>query len=193
MSNEAQENFFDLGFQYYVAGRYAFAAKLSPVCGNLFHHAIEMFIKGCHFPDGMEKTEVESKLKELGSRKFSHKLIPLWNSFKILTNGPISSLAAFDQAIEELQKFHEIRYPDKFLKKGIVITIGMRKFPNPGFRARGADVYSLWVEDLDRLVKFIFKAASINPKYFTKPGNEHFLKYLKDNNAEMKFLGLNEN
>ena len=33
--------FFDLGFQYYIGGRYAVAAGLAPVAGNLLHHAIE--------------------------------------------------------------------------------------------------------------------------------------------------------
>ena len=38
--------FFDSAMQYYVAGRGAFFAKLTPVAANLLHHAVEMFLKG---------------------------------------------------------------------------------------------------------------------------------------------------
>ena len=35
----------DRATQYYVAGRLAARTKLVPVYGNLFHHAVEMFLK----------------------------------------------------------------------------------------------------------------------------------------------------
>src|ERR1700693_1186113 len=36
--------FFDLGIQYYIAARLSVVlAGLVPVCGNLYHHALEMF------------------------------------------------------------------------------------------------------------------------------------------------------
>jgi hypothetical protein len=37
--------FCDLATQYYVAGRLAARGGLVPVHGNLFHHAIEMYLK----------------------------------------------------------------------------------------------------------------------------------------------------
>lgn len=42
---DADTRFLDLGFQYYTAGRLAFLTQLTPITGNLFHHAIEMQIK----------------------------------------------------------------------------------------------------------------------------------------------------
>jgi hypothetical protein len=32
--------------QYYVAARFLVHAQCIPVCGNLFHHAVEMLLKG---------------------------------------------------------------------------------------------------------------------------------------------------
>src|SRR5262245_31044728 len=37
--------FFDSGVQYHATGRWAARRGLLPVCGNLYHHAIEMFLK----------------------------------------------------------------------------------------------------------------------------------------------------
>jgi len=182
MLNEAQEQFFDLGFQYYVAARYAYAAQLFPVCGNLFHHAIEMFSKGFFFHDGMNETEIKDKLTEL-PKKYSHHLGKLWDSFKNLKEGSIKDLDTFDETIKELQKFDGIRYSDKFLikKEGRAFVFDWGKLPNGEYRAKGAEVYRLGVEDLDRLVKVFFKTAQINPK----SGNEHFLEFLKLENSEM--------
>jgi hypothetical protein len=41
------EELMKLGVQYYVAARSAalVGATLMPVCGNLYHHALEMFLK----------------------------------------------------------------------------------------------------------------------------------------------------
>ena len=145
MSIEAQEQFLKLGFQYYVAARYAFAAHLLPVCGNLFHHAIEMFIKGCHFHAEMEEAEVKRKLKDLGKKEFGHKLILLWVSLKNLHSKSHDNLNFFDDTIEKLDKFWDIRYPNKFLieKKGMAIVFSWEGFPKskvkvPGRGARGS-------------------------------------------------------
>jgi hypothetical protein len=41
----ADHEFMRLGVQYYIAARSAAWAGLLPVCGNLYHHSIEMFLK----------------------------------------------------------------------------------------------------------------------------------------------------
>ena len=46
MSTRALELFFSSATQYYVSGRYAVFAGLTPVVGNLLHHAVEMYLKG---------------------------------------------------------------------------------------------------------------------------------------------------
>lgn len=39
-------NYYELGLGYYVSGRAGYHAHAIPVAANLFHHAIEMFMKG---------------------------------------------------------------------------------------------------------------------------------------------------
>ena len=34
------------GSQYYTTARFAMHSQCMPVCGNLFHHAVEMLLKG---------------------------------------------------------------------------------------------------------------------------------------------------
>ena len=89
------------GVNYYVAGRYALFARLTPTAGNLLHHAIEMFLKGALGKTGKSLEELE---------ELRYKLPKIWNEFK--TNFPEHSLDAFDPLICELHKFEEIRYPD---------------------------------------------------------------------------------
>jgi hypothetical protein len=56
--------FFSAACGYYVAARFAAFAHLNPVAGNLFHHAIEMYLKG-----GLSKTKSIRKLE-----KFKHSI-----------------------------------------------------------------------------------------------------------------------
>jgi len=103
----AEEQFFDLGMQYYIAARSsAVLTKLMPVCGNLYHHAVEMFLKA-----GLSR---KYSLDEV--YKFQHDLPKLWDAFKADFTSP--ALLQFDSVIRTLQKWHEIRYPDKLLQKG---------------------------------------------------------------------------
>ena len=65
--------FLDLGFQYYVAARFGVRANLSPTTGNLFHHAIEMFLKA-----RLSQSMASKDMKD----KFRHGLKRLWKAFK---------------------------------------------------------------------------------------------------------------
>jgi hypothetical protein len=104
---EAEDLFFDLGMQYYMAARSAAVlTKLMPVCGNLYHHAVEMFLKA-----GLCR---KYSLDEV--YKFQHNLPKLWDAFK--ADFTSSALLQFDSVIPTLQKWHEIRYPDKLLQEG---------------------------------------------------------------------------
>jgi hypothetical protein len=69
----AMVRYFDLGMQYYVAGRYSVFAGLAPVCGNLLHHAVEMFLKGY---------VAHRARPSLRRKKFRHRLPELWQAFK---------------------------------------------------------------------------------------------------------------
>jgi len=45
-SERVKHEYFHLATQYYTAARYSARAALTPVCGNLFHHAVELYVKG---------------------------------------------------------------------------------------------------------------------------------------------------
>ena len=60
------------------------ATGLSPVTGNLLHHAIEMYLKGA-----LSKTKSLSELKQ-----FWHNLPDIWAAFKVQANN--NALDRFD-------------------------------------------------------------------------------------------------
>jgi len=63
MTSRATEQFFSLGLQYFVAGKFSAFGRLMPVVGNQFHHAVEMMLKGY-----LAKTMDLADLKKLGHR-----------------------------------------------------------------------------------------------------------------------------
>jgi hypothetical protein len=71
-TNRLKEMFYDFGFQYYVAGRCGVASLLHPVAGNLFHHAIEMLLKGA----------LCDRASESERHRMGHELKLLWGAFK---------------------------------------------------------------------------------------------------------------
>src|SRR5439155_16297211 len=97
--------------QYYIAARLAARGGLLPVHGNLFHHAVEMYLKAA-----LVGTTPVKQLKKIG-----HGLEPLWSEFKKKAGDP--ALSRFDGAIAALDKFEDIRYPDEIVAKGMVVTI----------------------------------------------------------------------
>src|SRR5262249_6364770 len=113
-ASETDRMLMDYGFQYYVAARYAVRARLSPVAGNQFHHAIELFLKA-RVSQSMSSTDMK--------KKFRHDLKALWIAFK--SEFPLYDLTRFDQAIEEVDQFETIRYPDEIIKKGTELVIAL--------------------------------------------------------------------
>jgi hypothetical protein len=105
-------HFLRLGMQYYVAARSAAIAGLIPVCGNLFHHTIEMFLKA-----SLSQTKSLKELKDL-----KHGLKPLWHAFK--AEFSTAKLEEFDKLIEELDAFERIRYPDNVISDGAAMHLG---------------------------------------------------------------------
>jgi hypothetical protein len=160
-SNDAERtkaHFFGLGVHYYVTARFAVFAQFNPVCGNLFHHAIEMFLKGGLAHLGLVE------LKRLG-----HKLPAAWSAFK----GGDVSLDRFDSVIGELDKFESIRYPDLVLEKGMLSYIALQApaVIAPSSVMPSVSTYQLAVAQIDQLVKAIFQKASVNPRFFTNSFN----------------------
>jgi hypothetical protein len=98
--------YFDFGFRYFVAGRFAASDCLHPVAANLLHHAVAMFLLGgiCARTTGEER------------EKLGHDLDLIWNVFKdrLDANG---NLARFDVAINALQDFEMLDHPFSMIRK----------------------------------------------------------------------------
>jgi hypothetical protein len=168
-SREAQR-FFDLGVQYYAAARFAAFAWLIPVSGNLFHHAIEMFLKG-HLSSKMT-------LREL--LKFQHRLKDLWLAYKVEVAD--NTLARFDQMIAEIDEFEDLRLPDRVLANGMSCIISIVHIHEPTDTSRPEHQYQIVVKEIDVLVKVLFEKASLNPSFFSHMLGDEAIEYLtKDN------------
>jgi hypothetical protein len=160
--------YFRLGTSYYISGRFAHYAHALPVSGNLLHHAIEMFLKGCLVRFGVTEKE------RLDLR---HNLVEIWGRFRTHASNP--ALDAFNDALTTLNAFEELRYPENAArameksgkKGGMTIVVGPGPH-EPATRADGKEValYSADTEKVDALVIELFKAGSCNPLAFLPLG-----------------------
>ena len=169
----ARSEFFSTGTQYYIAGRYAVIVGLIPVAGNLLHHAVELFLKG-----GLAASMELKELKELG-----HHLPKIWGLFK--TRLGKDGFNRFDLAIDSLQAFEELRYPDSIISRGARMSMGVT---GPPILVESAQIiptpsYELYLSEVDPLVGAVFEAASINPAFFMAGLRPDAQKYLHDTNA----------
>jgi hypothetical protein len=174
MSEYGREFFFDIGTQYYVAARFSSFAWLAPVCGNLFHHAIEMYLKG----------HLSTKLSLAELKKLGHDLQAIWNHFK--SDVSDAALDRFDPVIAELNKFESIRYPDQILTEGMRLSVEIEKpdsLTTSPIQTRPAPAFNLVVEEMNQLVMAIFQKASINPAFFTSRLNSEAVIYLERANT----------
>jgi hypothetical protein len=169
--------FMRIGCQYYAAARFAMHAQCMPVCGNLFHHAVEMILKG-----GLAQKRNLSDLKDMG-----HNLKELWRDYK--ADFPDPALERHDKTISGLDKFEAIRYPDANLKQiavtaewsgpaGKVTAYGGSKTPKQ---------YALVVSDIDDLIADAFKISSWNPGVFMGT-NPAALESITRRNDHSEFL-----
>ena len=173
MSTGPLHLFFSTATQYYVSGRYAVFAGLSPVAGNLLHHAVEMYLKGA-----LSKQMTLDQLKRL-----SHNLPKEWDCFKAQVGAP--GLDIFDPIISSLQAFEELRYPDSVLSKGMVVMIGVSRVAGASTEgpARAEPRYEMHLEDVDALVDKIFVTTSVNPGFFLAGLDPRAREYLKEANV----------
>ena len=108
MTNEIDDFNWDYfvksGCEYYATARFAMHAQRSYVCGNLFHHAVEMLLKGELLQRGVSLDE----LKRTG-----HSLRRLWRMYKAYY--PKADLERHNRIINRLDKYEEIRYPNPAL------------------------------------------------------------------------------
>lgn len=142
--------------QYYIAGRFAAITLLFPVSGNLLHHAVELYLKGIlakHY-----------SLAELW--KFNHHLLKIWPVFK--KKFQLADLSKFDPAIERLDRFERIRYPDKLLNEGMsgLLASSVQDFDQMQHNEIREPKYQLVLEEVDELVKVVFQLSGLNPRFF---------------------------
>ncbi len=174
MSEREQLNYFDLGTQYYIAARYSAFAGFLPVSGNLFHHAIEMFLKG----------HLASKRGSEDLKRLGHQLRELWKHFKLEISD--ESLDRYDTIVAELDKFESIRYPDNIVKKGMSASIAIKRqqfFIDNVTPELSVAIYTIVVEEIDGLVEMIFRKSSVNPKFYTNRLRTEAREYLQRENG----------
>jgi hypothetical protein len=148
-------HFYTMGLQYYIAGRFGALHRLTPVTGNLLHHAVEMVLKG--------KLAHHHSLADL-KKKFGHDLAKCWAGLKTLF--PAEDLSPHDDVVSTLNEFEDLRYPDDLLKFGAHITIGFLTRSQMGGPSSGTiePGYQLSITDLDALMGRLFTLCGINPE-----------------------------
>lgn len=135
------DQYLTIGFQYYVAARSTSFGYFIPVAGNLFHHAIEMFLKFLllkHYSPEQLWTD------------FGHDLKKLWKEYKLRINN--SDLNQYDKLIGSLNKIEDLRYPER----GYQFFIDFRKeyySHSKGPMMKGMKEYRLNLEQIDEFVK----------------------------------------
>jgi hypothetical protein len=170
----ARVEFFRLGVDYYVAGRFAAFSRLFPVAANLLHHAIEMFLKGAL----VCSVDLDA-LKGIG-----HDLRALWSEFK--KHHPSSTESdSFDEAIGELHRFERLRYPDVATVEGMELTFDVFRENRVEASSPGKSLsrYSLVLQDVDALVKFMFQNQGVNPRFYLQRISAEALGVLNRDNV----------
>ena len=164
--------------QYYASGRFATINAMVPVCGNLLHHAVEMFLKGA----------LARRIDLKGLKKLDHNLTRIWRRTK--SEFPTADLSPFDVAIENLNRFEQIRYPDDLIKEGATMHIDIHRNELVLSRenhTRPEPLYNFVLEDVDELVKVIFGYASLNPAFFSGGMKRDALAMINDSNRHQIF------
>jgi hypothetical protein len=166
------------GYEYYANAKFAMRAQSSYVCGNLFHHAVEMFLKADLAKNGKSLEELE---------RMRHNLKRLWRAYK--RDHPNAALSRHDTTINRLDKHEDIRYPNPALGS---TGVSMKWSGEPGgVKAYGGmkspKQYAVVVSDIDDLVADIVRTSSWNPGAIVK-NNDAALEAIRRNNRHAGFL-----
>jgi hypothetical protein len=152
-----RSNLVRLSLQYYVAGRFAALNRLHGVAPVVLHHALEYILKAA-----LARTHTLAQLK----RKHGHDLESLWQA----TVQEISTLKTpvRDRTIADLNKFEDLRYPDKLIAQGASVTIGIRSGQDPvvsGSQPSSGPNYRFNLEDADELWAAVFQKVANAPAF----------------------------
>lgn len=164
----ARAEFFRRGTDYYAVGRFAALNGMFLIAGNLLHHAVEMFLKGTLVRlIGLEEAQ-----------RIRHDLNKLWAEFAIRFPSP--EVATFDGPIVELHRFERIRYPNNVIREGMQATFAPFRVERVTSSGPGAATpsYTLVLEDVDAVVKFLFEKADVNPQFFLRHMGEGATEYV---------------
>lgn len=148
--------FMQAACQYYATARFAMHAQCLPVCGNLFHQTIEMFLKA-----GLAQKREITELKAM-----NHNLKKLWRAFK--TDFPDPALKLHDETISRVNKFEAIRYPEAIIEHGMGVSAQWfgPAAKGVGHGGKTPKQYVVVVSGIDDLVADVFKICSRNPVVF---------------------------
>jgi hypothetical protein len=162
--------------QYHIAARYTAFAGFVPVCGVLFHHAIEMYLKG----------RLCLKLDEFQLRGLGHRLKKAWKKFKQeMSDG---TLDQFDRVISGLDRHELIRYPEMIASRGMIGLIQFKPATTSGVRGVATSPqpqFTIVVDDLDALAKTILDKSGVNPRFFTAGLNVNATSFLTRDNKSI--------
>ena len=166
------------GYEYYASARFTTHAQSSYVCGNLFHHAVEMLLKAGLAKSGKSLQELE---------RMRHNLKRLWRAYK--RNHPDVPLSRHDRTINRLDKFEDIRYPNPDVgSTGVSITwSGEPGAVTASGEMKSPKQYRLAVSDIDDLIADIVRTSSWNPGAIVGT-NDAALEAIRRNNKHAQFL-----
>ncbi len=164
------QKFYELGVGYYVAARASAMSMIATVTGNLYHHALEMLIKG-HLTHNLSFAQLK---KEVG-----HDLLKAWQRFKSLF--PTDDLSAFDAEIEHLDLFEDIRYPDSSRRRGMILISWNVPLPELILGLK-VQPFCLCVTRLDDLFDRLFVLCNIKPDSCLRCMSQHTLQILQYDN-----------
>jgi hypothetical protein len=132
-------------------------------------------------------------------RSYGHKLRALWNRYKAKESD--AALDRFDATVKALHEFHSIRYPDKIVKQGMIISIAWAPGDTIGYLEKakhgmlisfawgpddtGTDAppeYGVIISEIDNFVIEVLRRARLNPKslimkFARRPGVQETVAY----------------
>ena len=136
----------------------------------MFHHAIEMLIKGY-----LVRSHTPYELRNVG-----HRLSNLWSMFKLATGD--AKLTRYDKTISDLDRVELLRYPDAMVDEGFILKVRLgvpasEEIPSTSVEPQ----YFVNVSDLDDIALAIFNVCNVNPKACFKNTPTELMRTLPQN------------